>query len=99
MKGGGASPFICAGDVRRGEDVVPGADAPFNHLFSTYFWFSVAIGVFVAIWLTLNILLYRVPKGKARRRAWDAPKPGMFPHHRGSHRLELAWTVIPSIIV
>ncbi len=78
---------------------MPGAGTPFNEVFPTFLWFSIAIGVFVAVWLCLNLILFRTPKGTKRRRPKDAPKPGMFPHHRGNLRLELLWTVIPSLIV
>ena len=59
-----------------------------NHLFANTFWWTIGIMVLVEVLIVIIIFRYRERPG--------APKPKQIHGHTG---LEIAWTIIPAIIV
>ena len=59
-----------------------------NHLFANTFWWTIGIMLLVEILIIVFIVRYRARPG--------APEPKQIHGHTG---LEIAWTIIPAIIV
>ncbi len=68
-----------------------------NDLFWLFFWPAVAVAVLVFVWMAVAMVKFRARPGQPEPK--DAPVLGQIPPHRGSRKVEVTWTVIPTIIV
>ncbi len=68
----------------------------FNILYDKFLFWSIIVGLFAFAWLFIAIMRYRdgiEPVGK------EEIKVGTFPKERHNFELELAWFVVPTILV
>jgi cytochrome c oxidase subunit 2 len=68
-----------------------------NDLFWLFFWPAVAVAVLVFAWMGYAMVKFRAKPGQPEPK--DAPVAGQIPPHRGSRKVEVTWTVIPTVIV
>ena len=75
------------------------ASAAFDSLWNEYLVWSAIVGGFTFIWLAHHSLTYR---SKDENDDWvdvDGIEVGVFPKHNDNISLELAWTIIPFILI
>ena len=75
------------------------ASAAFDSLWNEYLVWSAIVGGFTFIWLAHHSLTYR---SKDEEDDWvdvDGIEVGVFPKHNDNISLELAWTIIPFLLI
>lgn len=68
-----------------------------NDLFWLFFWPALAVAVLVFAWMGWAMLRFRHRPDRPEPK--DAPVAGQLPPLRGSTKVEVTWTVIPTTIV
>ena len=72
--------------------------APYLELFEIFWDWSVVVGIFTFGWLLHHSYYYRAKDGEVLANV-DELKVGEFPKHYHNLKLELAWIIIPSILI
>ena len=75
------------------------ASATFDHLWDHYVLWSAIVGGITFIWLAHHSLFYRSKDVDDDWEDVDGIEVGVFPKHNDNFTLELAWTIIPFILI
>jgi heme/copper-type cytochrome/quinol oxidase subunit 2 len=75
------------------------ASEGFDELWNHYEMWSIIVGAFTFIWLAHHSLVYRSKDVDDDWKDVDGIKVGVFPKHNDNIKLELAWTIIPFILI
>ncbi|MDP6857186.1 MAG: hypothetical protein QGH13_06620 [Candidatus Thalassarchaeaceae archaeon] len=75
------------------------ASATFDHLWDHYVLWSAIVGALTFIWLAHHSLVYRSKDEGDSFESPDGIEVGVFPKHNDDLKLELAWTIIPFILI
>lgn len=76
---------------------MPAEYTTFHGLYDDFMFWSIVVGGFTFAWLTYTVLVHR--KGLTSEKALEDITPGVFPKERDNLTLELAWFIVPSILV
>lgn len=68
-----------------------------NDLFWLFFWPALGVATLVFGWMAYAMVKFRARPGQPEPK--DAPVAGQIPPHRGSRKVEVTWTIIPTVIV
>lgn len=88
--------MVCITASARGVAVAVGGEA-YNELFDVFFLWSGVVGVIVFGWLIHHSFFYRSKDGEVPN--IDDIAVGEFPKHFHNTKLEIAWVVLPSILI
>ena len=69
----------------------------YNELFDIFMGWSVVVGIIVFGWLVHHSFFYRSKEGEAPN--IDDITVGEFPRHYHNTPLEIAWVIIPTILI
>lgn len=71
--------------------------AAYNELFDIFFGWSIVVGIIVFGWLLHHSFFYRAREGETPN--VDALTVGEFPRHYHDTKLEVTWTILPTILI
>ncbi len=71
----------------------------FHDLFDLWNFWAVIVMIIVCVWLFHHSLRYRSSDGKTIENDSDHFTPGVFPKENDDLRMELAWTIVPFILI
>ncbi len=69
----------------------------FNDLFDEFTMWAIIVGVFTFVWMFHHSLKYRSKDGSDNN--VDNLTPGVFPKENDNLKMELAWTIVPFILI
>jgi len=76
---------------------MPAEYTTFIKLYDTFMFWSIVVGTIVFAWMLYAVLRFR--EGMVDESKLERLEPGVFPKERDDFRLEMAWFIIPTILI